>query len=61
MDAQGAGLSRTGLDGLELPRADERFDNIFAAYEAPNYVAAKDDAVFEEVLARCGRKAGEVG
>jgi FkbM family methyltransferase len=38
--------------GLELPDPHTRFDNIFAAYEAPNYVAAKDDAVFEELLAR---------
>jgi FkbM family methyltransferase len=38
--------------GLELPDVDARFDNIFAAYEAPNYFAAKDDAVFDEVLAR---------
>jgi len=38
--------------GLELPDAEAQFDNIFAAYEAPNYVAAKDDSVFEEVLTR---------
>ena len=38
--------------GLELPAVDAPSRSLFEAYEAPNYFAAKDDAVFEEVLAR---------
>jgi len=38
--------------GLELPDADARFESLFAAYEAPNYFAAKDEAIFDQVLRR---------
>jgi FkbM family methyltransferase len=38
--------------GLELPDADARLESLFAAYEAPNYFAAKDEAVFDQVLSR---------
>ena len=37
--------------GLELHDPDAAFDNIFRDYEAPNYFAAKDDAVFQAALA----------
>jgi FkbM family methyltransferase len=45
--------------GLELLDPHSPFDDIFAAYEAPNYVAAKSEAVFDEVLhaANAGRSA----
>jgi len=45
-------LHYTLKGGLELPDAEAQIDNIFAAYEAPNYFAAKDDAVFADVVAR---------
>ena len=38
--------------GLELPDAEARLESLFAAYEAPNYFAAKDEAVFDQVLSR---------
>jgi FkbM family methyltransferase len=38
--------------GLELPDADAPFHGIFDLYEAPNFFAAKDPALFEEVVAR---------
>ena len=38
--------------GLELPNAEARLESLFAAYEAPNYFAAKDEAVFDQVLTR---------
>jgi len=38
--------------GLELPDADAHIESLFAAYEAPNYFAAKDEAVFDQVLTR---------
>jgi FkbM family methyltransferase len=41
--------------GLELPALGAQTENLFAAYEAPNYFAAKDEAVFDEVLARANR------
>jgi FkbM family methyltransferase len=37
--------------GLQLLDPGEAFDDIFATYEAPNYLAAKDEAVFTTVLA----------
>jgi FkbM family methyltransferase len=37
--------------GLELLDPNAKFDDIFGDYEAPNYVAAKEDAVFEGALA----------
>ncbi len=45
--------------GLELPDAEAHLESLFAAYEAPNYFAAKDEAVFEQVLTRAnsGRSA----
>jgi hypothetical protein len=36
--------------GLELLDPDAAFDDIYRDYEAPNYLAAKDDAVFEGAL-----------
>ncbi len=39
-------------NGLELPDAEAHVESLFAAYEAPNYFAAKDEAVFDQVLAR---------
>jgi hypothetical protein len=38
--------------GLELPDADAPFHGIFDLYEAPNFFAAKDPSLFEEVVAR---------
>ena len=32
--------------------AEAQVESLFAAYEAPNYFAAKDEAVFEQVLTR---------
>ena len=43
-------LHYTLENGLELPDADAHIDSLFAAYEAPNYFAAKDEAVFDQVL-----------
>jgi FkbM family methyltransferase len=45
-------LHYTLENGLELPHPSDQFDNIFAEYEAPNYFAAKQEAVFDDVLAR---------
>jgi FkbM family methyltransferase len=39
-------------EGLRLPDANEPFDDIFKDYEAPNYFAAKDEALFQTVIAR---------
>jgi len=36
--------------GLELLDPDAAFDNIFGEYEAPNYLAAKDAAVFQAAV-----------
>jgi FkbM family methyltransferase len=36
--------------GLELHDPDADFDDIFRAYEAPNYFAAKNDGVFQAAL-----------
>jgi FkbM family methyltransferase len=36
--------------GLELHDPEAAFDNIFRDYEAPNYFAAKDDAIFQAAL-----------
>jgi FkbM family methyltransferase len=36
--------------GLELLDPDATFDDIFGAYEAPNYVAAKHEAVFATAI-----------
>jgi FkbM family methyltransferase len=33
-------------NGLEFPRVGDPFDNLFAAYEAPNYVAVKPNGQF---------------
>ena len=43
--------------GLELLEPDAEFDDIFRAYEAPNYFAAKDERAFEAALraANAGR------
>lgn len=43
--------------GLELLEPDAEFDDIFRAYEAPNYFAAKDEGAFEAALraANAGR------
>jgi FkbM family methyltransferase len=38
--------------GLELRDPAEEFDDLFAAYEAPNYFAAKSDDIFGHVLKR---------
>jgi FkbM family methyltransferase len=38
--------------GLELRQVGAQGDNLFAAYEAPNYFAAKSSATFDEVVAR---------
>jgi FkbM family methyltransferase len=38
--------------GLELPDADAHLESLFESYEAPNYFAAKADAVFDEALSR---------
>jgi hypothetical protein len=45
--------------GLELHDPEAAFDDIFRDYEAPNYFAAKNDAVFEAALdaANAGRPA----
>ena len=45
-------LHYTMENGLELPDAEAHIESLFAAYEAPNYFAAKDEAVFERVLTR---------
>jgi FkbM family methyltransferase len=45
-------LHYTLENGLELPDADAHLESLFATYEAPNYFAAKDEAVFDQVLAR---------
>lgn len=45
-------LHYTLENGLELPDADAQIESLFAAYEAPNYFAAKDEAIFEQVLRR---------
>ena len=45
-------LHYTLENGLELPDAEAHIESLFAAYEAPNYFAAKDEAVFDEVLTR---------
>jgi FkbM family methyltransferase len=37
--------------GLELLEPDAAFENIFGDYEAPNYFAAKDPAVFQRAIA----------
>ena len=42
-------------EGLQLPDADAPFDDIFKDYEAPNYIAAKDPAVFRSVVERASR------
>jgi FkbM family methyltransferase len=39
-------------EGLQLPDASTSFDDIFRDYEAPNYFAAKDEALFDAVIAR---------
>jgi FkbM family methyltransferase len=42
-------------NGLEFPRVGESFDNLFAAYEAPNYVALKPGGplpTFHEISTR---------
>lgn len=41
--------------GLELTATDAPGDNLFAAYEAPNYFAARDPALFDDVVARANR------
>ncbi len=38
--------------GLDFRAPGERFDDIFAAYEAPNYFAAKDPAMFAKLSGR---------
>jgi FkbM family methyltransferase len=45
-------LHYTMENGLELPDAEAHIESLFAAYEAPNYFAAKDEAVFDQVLTR---------
>jgi len=45
-------LHYTLESGLELPDAEAHIESLFAAYEAPNYFAAKDEAVFDQVLTR---------
>ncbi|HTB58381.1 MAG TPA: FkbM family methyltransferase [Polyangia bacterium] len=45
-------LHYTLENGLELPDAEAHIESLFAAYEAPNYFAAKDESVFDQVLAR---------
>jgi len=45
-------LHYTLENGLELPDAEAHIESLFASYEAPNYFAAKDEAVFDEVLNR---------
>jgi len=45
-------LHYTLSGGLELRALDDASENLFAAYEAPNYFALKDAARFEEVLRR---------
>jgi FkbM family methyltransferase len=42
--------------GLELPDAAAPFRGIFDLYEAPNYFAAKDPKVFEDVVGRTSAK-----
>jgi FkbM family methyltransferase len=44
-------LHYTLAGGLELPAPDAPIDDLFAAYEAPNYFAAKDEALFARLLA----------
>jgi len=43
-------LHYTLAGGLELPRPEEAIDNIFAAYEPPNYFAVKDPSRFEQLV-----------
>jgi FkbM family methyltransferase len=43
-------LHYTLRNGLELPRSDEPIDNIFAAYEPPNYFAVKDPSRLDEIV-----------
>jgi hypothetical protein len=45
-------LHYTLARGLELIELGTTFHNIFAEYEPPNYFAAKDVAVFENVVAQ---------
>jgi FkbM family methyltransferase len=45
-------LHYTLAEGLQLPDANVPFDDIFKDYEAPNYFAAKDEALFQTVVAR---------
>jgi FkbM family methyltransferase len=45
-------LHYTLENGLELPDAEAHIESLFASYEAPNYFAAKDEAVFDQVLTR---------
>ncbi len=45
--------------GLEFPRLGEPFDNLYGAYEAPNYVALKpygQFGTFLEISTRCKRR-----
>jgi FkbM family methyltransferase len=42
--------------GLELPRPDSPVRSIFEDYEAPNYLAAKDPAVFEAAVQRANER-----
>jgi FkbM family methyltransferase len=45
-------LHYTLENGLELPDAEAHIESLFASYEAPNYFAAKDEAVFDQILTR---------
>ncbi len=45
-------LHYTLENGLELPDAEAPLRSLFEDYEAPNYFAAKDEAVFSEAVAR---------
>ena len=45
-------LNYTLAGGLELIEAGTAFDGIFDDYEPPNYFAAKDSAVFSQVIAQ---------
>jgi FkbM family methyltransferase len=49
-------LHYTLRGGLELRDPDVPFDNIFAAYEPPNYFAAKDTGLFDAVVARANQR-----
>ncbi len=49
-------LHYTLATGLELRAPLERFDHISAAYEAPNYFAAKDPATFEALIGRANER-----